>query len=359
MDVDVDADNGGWGRPRPKFEDLVPDSDPEPEPEPPVDGQGGSDDSTEDMTSGAPAGRVARLIDYPLAGYDGAPCGELNQLYVNEGYQVHPKKFYTVWDNEGEPHNREFTAIFTCPITGEHFASGNWANDKGVASKDGVHWYKKKQYAKIAAAAKYLDCASLRRCTGTEKEPYQRCKDAPHLPSDVMPKGLPSGVVLPTPHPIEDGAVEETEARPDSLTRRALHQWYLSFARKLVTIGIELEMPINESGPHADNYDCLSMRDGHNNLFTAIFTCNFTGERFASGKLVGKEGEYSTSHWYYNAGDQILFNTDSSDAEERLGLQKVNLVWYRTKKDAEDAAAGRAIDCLRFRDGSDNFGSTR
>ena len=118
VDVDVEADNGGWGRPRPKFEDLVPDSDPEPELEPPVDGvQGGSDDSTEDMTSegtehwndmqieedgGAPTGLVSRLVDYPLAGYDGAPCGELNQLYANAGHQVSPNDFYTVWDNGGE-----------------------------------------------------------------------------------------------------------------------------------------------------------------------------------------------------------------------------------------------------------------
>ena len=38
---------------------------------------------------------------------------------------------------------------------------------------------------------------------------------------------------------------------------------------------------------------------------------------------------------------------------------KVDLVWYQTKKEAINAAAGRALDCLRHRDSSRAYSSVR
>ena len=59
-----------------------------------------------------------------------------------------------------------------------------------------------KKQAMNAAAAKALDCFSLRECHETEKVPTQRCEDAPYLSQEDAPAlpTLPEGISLPSEH---------------------------------------------------------------------------------------------------------------------------------------------------------------
>jgi hypothetical protein len=88
--------------------------------------------------------------DHVLPGTDGVPVAELNQTYASRGLtsaqiQLLKKQYYTVIDNNEVPHQKLFTAIFTCPLTGEHFASGELGSPaSGDAVKVGdIYWYSK------------------------------------------------------------------------------------------------------------------------------------------------------------------------------------------------------------------------
>jgi hypothetical protein len=141
-------------------------------------------------------------VDEVLPGTEGAPRAELYQSYLKRGFTTGQaqelKHFFTVWTDDALPHEKKFTCIFTCPIDGEHFASGNWNHGGEVVQKDGVFWFPNKNSAMHAAAAKALDCFSLRRCKGTDVTPSQRCEDGPYLAIDApLIAGLPSDVELP------------------------------------------------------------------------------------------------------------------------------------------------------------------
>ena len=86
-----------------------------------------------------------------------------------------------------------------------------------------------------AAAAKALDCFSLRRCHGTDKEPWQRCVDSPYLSTDQpnLPD-LPHNVVLPT---LTLSEQEESTNQPKPV-KQALIEWYRYFAKRLEYVGI-------------------------------------------------------------------------------------------------------------------------
>lgn len=46
---------------------------------------------------------------------------------------------------------------------------------------------------------------------------------------------------------------------------------------------------------------------------------------------------------------------DVGDDFDLLGVRKACSVWYKTKKEATVAAAGRALDCMRHREESNLF----
>ena len=70
----------------------------------------------------------------PLPSYDTdvdlAPRAELHQFYIKKGLSNEQtqtlKSYFTTWTNGAKSHELKFTCIFTCPVTGEHFASGDW-----------------------------------------------------------------------------------------------------------------------------------------------------------------------------------------------------------------------------------------
>lgn len=273
---------------------------------------------------------------------------------------------YTIWHNNGLPHEKKYTCVFSCPATGERFACGNWEHSKEVIAEGHVFWYQNMQLAKDAAAARALDCFSLRRCHGTDIEPGQRCVDAPYLTAEEAPPfNLPDGVTLPEMFPIFattppgnaatqlGGSIDgpplravsphpsssETEAKSPALPpnpiggdihgkppRKALHDWYDVYWRRA---SLSMRLPVKTLYVSWPNVLPCGER------FTAVFTCPWTGERFASGKMVGEEDDYIEEKGLLGEDHEAL---------------PVNLVWYKTKKLAENAAAGRAYDCLIHRD---------
>lgn len=82
------------------------------------------------------------MKDYVLPGTDGVPVAELNQTYAQIRPSLKITDYYTIIDN-GDNKNLMFTAIFTCPLTGEHFASGDWGPVEDVEKIEGAYWYSK------------------------------------------------------------------------------------------------------------------------------------------------------------------------------------------------------------------------
>ena len=150
------TDSLGWGRPRPKFCELLPSGN--------RDDVDGVDNNmvieelnrSQDvvMANTLPSENnncVTPLVDYPLHGVDCAPLAELQQLYsATKTFRGSLVNWYTVWENGEKSPQKMFTSIFTCPITFEHFASGNMKKDafnqmNKTATKVGeVYWYNTK-----------------------------------------------------------------------------------------------------------------------------------------------------------------------------------------------------------------------
>jgi len=144
-----------------------------------------------------------------------APRAELYELYIKRGFTndqaQHLKDYFTTWTNGAKSHELKFTSIFTCPMTSESFACGNWRRD-GISGSGQVaaraddedqitYWYKTKKQAMSAAAAKALDSFALRECDGNTAVALlqNRCEDAPYMTNEDAPPLpiLPSGISLP------------------------------------------------------------------------------------------------------------------------------------------------------------------
>jgi hypothetical protein len=76
----------------------------------------------------------------------------------------------------------------------------------------------------------------------------------------------------------------------------------------------------------------------HERYFTCVFTCPSSGEKFMCGTF----------------GDKDKIKITQEKVKDRDDL--VTVIWYRKKKDAENAAAARALDCFSYREGN---GDTR
>jgi hypothetical protein len=54
--------------------------------------------------------------------------------------------------------------------------------------------------------------------------------------------------------------------------------------------------------------------------------------------------------YYFSDLKELKFNMMfDENVENNSTIHKLDLIWYTNKKNAEDAAAARAVDCLRFR----------
>mmetsp|Transcript_16688 Transcript_16688/g.24992 ORF Transcript_16688/g.24992 Transcript_16688/m.24992 type:complete len:255 (-) Transcript_16688:42-806(-) len=72
----------------------------------------------------------------------------------------------------------------------------------------------------------------------------------------------------------------------------------------------------------------------HEKYWTSIFTSPASQEKFMSGILISKPNK-----------------TKITQEKAKEGIQEVTIVWYKKKKEAEHAAAARALDCLSYREG--------
>lgn len=65
-----------------------------------------------------------------------APRAVLYDWYLKEhNVQAVVKECYFTWHNGGLPHERCFTSIFVCPVTGELFATGRYGPKEGIKKR--------------------------------------------------------------------------------------------------------------------------------------------------------------------------------------------------------------------------------
>ena len=281
----------------------------------------------------------------------GQPCSCLIKVFgSNEDtklIQISKDSDYPVWECEDAMSKRKdmkykFVGLFTNPVDGEHFLGGRW---KGapyemveVPSIDGktvlLPCYSSKANARHSAAARALDCISFRSTDG--EETYGMCIDQPYLnPADApsLPRSAPLSSRASTGPMLtenEDGASNVAEDRHVLPPKAQLQQYFQERYLDFESIGAY--------------FHSFSNGDAHNMLHTSVFCDPRNGvERFTCGRLVdnGKNPPYEIS---------------SEDVDGDGGA--VDVVWYRKKKDAEHAAAARALDCMRFRE-SDPASFTR
>lgn len=199
---------------------------------------------------------------------------------------------------------------------------------------------------------------------------------------------LPDGVILPTssltvsnnPESVDNThpfLIESTKAiistsgdSSNDTPKQALYKWYEAYWRRINKTSFTLShSSAARRVPEKDSFstwsNMLAKSKSSTKLFTSVFVCPWTGERFLSGKLVDKQMECLEQD----------FDLKTEGSKE---VQTKTLIWYRefmlaflqmlffinciplvirrvfassagTKKDAENAAAGRALDCFYFR----------
>lgn len=181
---------------------------------------------------------------------------------------------------------------------------------------------------------------SLRRCQDNARQPHRRCRDEPYL----LQKDAPEFQDVELPLKVQ---IHDYRDVPDFAPRKALNEWYQAFKSKLKQMGGTLTMDDPDKSCYVS---WMNLLQGENMLFTSVFTCPLTGQRFPSGMLSG--GTYVQDFMYYdsNQGELKFKQSVDGDVESEVNFYKIELIWYKTKKDAENAAAARAIDCLRHRD---------
>lgn len=268
----------------------------------------------------------------------GTPKAELIQRLV----KLHKERFprgdcidqntcFISWDDKNPRTDKlMFTCVFVSPLTEEKFPSGQWGEKEYYevreevaatgtgAERTAVVWYKKKKWAIEAAAARALDCMSLREEVGT----YGLCIEKPYLSPDDAPP-LPSSmpVIKPSKTKGSGGNSDISKKSPKAemnAPRVALKEYY--------------EQWYKTQWSPKDYFFCLEDNDP-THKYTCVFTCPVSRERWASG-------QYGDTEW-------SDIRNDGS----------IPVVWYRSKKMAENAAAGRAIDCMLAREqpGTEEF----
>jgi hypothetical protein len=178
------------------------------------------------------------------------------------------------------------------------------------------------------------DCFAYRDCNGVK--PPMRCLDAPYLKGKAPPlPSLPHGLTLPTcilscqkqssnnatiigPSP----ATKNDTALNAQPKKVLLNTWYLTYWRRIKDTTFKLSHPSeNIRLPDKDSFATWSNLQVKGKatikLFTSVFTCQWSGERFLSGKLVDKQMQYLEQN----------FQLGVPDTEE--GVETKALVWYR------------------------------
>jgi hypothetical protein len=188
---------------------------------------------------------------------------------------------------------------------------------------------------------------------GSNEKQKLRCLDAPYIQGKAPPLlSLPDGLRLPTfALDVEKKSSSDANVGPNPAPIsviandppcHVLTNWYSTYWRRISKGSFKLAHPTEKARlPDKDSFTTWSNLQIRGQatikLYTSVFVCPWTGERFLSGKLVEKQMQYMEQH----------FELGVQGSEE--GAETRKLVWYHTKKDAVNAAAGRALDSLQFR----------
>ena len=288
------------------------------------------DDVTMDERSPSPRPGYRRLFAFN-AKISQQPCSCLIKLFGSnedtKSIQISKDENYTVWEVE-EAVSRsknarfKFAGMFNNPVDGETFVGGRsggaWKGAEHelveVLSRNGktvmLPCYSTKANARHAAAARAIDCLSFRSTDG--EETYGMCIDQPYMD----PAEAPSMPVAAT------AGTTGRNISPEP-PKAQLQQYFQDRFLDFESIGKYF---------YSDFYHC----DDRHRLHTSVFINPMNGtERFGCGRYVGN-------------GKSPSYETTEEDVDGSGAL--VEVVWYKRKKDAEHAAAARALDCLRLRE---------
>ena len=194
--------------------------------ESPPSGEGG-----EGPGSGAPGGGDAAPLDDARRIDAGgvAPRAELHRYYVKERRLTSAraqelKDYYTTWTNDAKSHESKFTCIFTCPLTGEHFACGDWSNNGGagaVDAEDETFWYSESR--SVPCSCGLLFFAPFRRshrCGFSFSPSSFRFSSREQKGGDECGRGKSPGLLLPPRVPRNGSGARETMSRCTVPVRR-------------------------------------------------------------------------------------------------------------------------------------------
>lgn len=275
----------------------------------------------------------------------GQPKLTLGNWFYKRYQILLPNDCFECRDNGDAPHLLKWTCIFTCPLTTNRFASGQYvgADDTRFSiSRDEddrvVVWFHTKKEAEHAAAARALDCLNFMEQQLSEGhrciEYHNYCLEEPTIPS----------IPYPPPTHGKNGSnnnkEEKLSAHDSTSTTMAEMEQELNDLQITISNNKQLGSPPKQRlvqwytsryklTLRNDAFTCHNDRNPSQQLlkWTCTFTCPLTKNSFKSGTV------------------QIKKNNKT---EEEDTMKDDDDVWFSTKKEAEHAAAARALDCLIF-----------
>ena len=274
----------------------------------------------------------------------GQPKLTLGNWYFKRYQILLPNDAFECRDNGDAPHLLKWTCTFTCPLTANTFASGQYVGADSTRFSTSMDrddcltvWFYTKKEAEHAAAARALDCLNFMEKElykgQSSVEYYNYCLELPEIPSNPYPlqtkqasgsrndeeKDTTNTNMADVEHELSDlniGASVSLPTKKQQLgftPKQQLTQWYTS--RYKVTLRKDAFVCRNNANPKQQFLK-----------WTSTFICPLTKNAFKSGTL------------------QI---SKSNDGEEEPMMEDDD-VWFSSKKEAEHAAAARALDCLVF-----------
>jgi len=245
--------------------------------------------------------------------------------------------------------NEWWTSSFTCPVSGEIFDAGTlhildvgarWSDYSFCQTADGMKYYKKRNDAKEAAAARALDCFIMRGCFDKALAQGQCKEDQDTQPSvefvsDDQQELNPStseyvdlDTLSSSSNSVEDHStdilISDTQVSlcPKSILENHFADLRITrcnFSTTTYYNSVLLRTPVHLLDPTVYDY------------WTSAFTDPINGEVFSSGTLLDFVNKDAVTHDEATISPPLYFTADDK-------------VHYRHKKSAEKAAAGRAVD---------------
>lgn len=126
----------------------------------------------------------------PTSVAEHSPMDKIRVFYKEKKQQQITDENYMVWEKPDRlPHQRLFTGLFLCPVSGEVFLSVPWNGLGETDEADGFVWFSSKKNARNGAAAKAMHDLSRREktvdtCHGEDKEDHDE-------PVFVLPDAVP------------------------------------------------------------------------------------------------------------------------------------------------------------------------